>query len=83
MLLQPQGHMSDNSDLDDLSYLRYTGPQVLHKALNTLHGIIQGIAIDGKVDGTEAKELTDWCDCHASFANRHPYKKSGLRPKSI
>lgn len=66
---------ADPSSLDDLSYLRFIGPQRIQKAFHTLEGILKGIALDGKIEPLEQKELSDWCEDHHKFANRHPFNE--------
>lgn len=47
-------------DPDDVSYLRFTGPQQRDKALSELRGFLQGIAADGEFHPKEVQELRDW-----------------------
>lgn len=52
--------------------IRFTSRSRLDKAINTLHGLIEGIAIDGVVSQQEFGFLQQWLDdCH-EFGNRHP-----------
>lgn len=60
-------------DLDDCSYLKFCTRQNLNKALTTLAGIIDGIAIDGQIDANELAELRNWCDEQAEHRNFHPF----------
>lgn len=59
--------------LDDSSYRLYTGKSEAHKAFNSLKGIIQGIALDTKVNQKEVDELERWCDEHEFLANKNPF----------
>jgi hypothetical protein len=52
------------SDPDDVSYLRFTGPQQRDKALSDLQGILRGIAADGEFRRQEVCELRDWQIAH-------------------
>lgn len=56
-------------------YRRFTKPAELHKAINTLRGIVAGLATDTKVDATEIQELTHWCSLHEHLRNRHPFSE--------
>lgn len=60
-------------NLDDSSYRIYTGKSEAHKAFNSLRGIIQGIALDTKINQKEGNELEKWCDKHEFLANRNPF----------
>ena len=66
---------ADRSELDDVSYLRFTGRQQLDKAFHTLEGILKGIALDGKIEPLESRELSDWCEEHRKSCNRHPFSE--------
>lgn len=59
--------------LDDHSYRIFTGKSEAHKAFNSLKGIIEGIAIDTKVNQKEIDELEWWCDNHEFLAKRNPF----------
>jgi len=64
-----------HSDLDDVSYLRFTDRQRIEKAFHTLEGLLNGIALDGKIEPLEQRELSEWCEEHGKFANRHPFNE--------
>lgn len=61
--------------LDHYNYHRYTGPARLEKSINSLIGIVEGIAIDRAVNDREVQFLNDWLAEHAELANRHPYNE--------
>ena len=50
-------------DLED--YRRFTKPAELHKAVNTLRGLVAGINSDMEVGSKEVTELVHWCEIHA------------------
>ncbi len=54
-------------------YRQYTKPAEVEKAINTLRGMIMGIAADGHVIETEAQELAHWCSLHSGLRDRHPF----------
>lgn len=56
-------------------YRMFTGPAELHKAVNTLKGIVAGITTDDKITTDEVNELSHWCMCHAHLINRHPFNE--------
>lgn len=56
-------------------YRAFTRPAELHKAINTLRGIIAGISSDADVSGSELTELTHWCELHAHLRDRHPFSE--------
>jgi len=56
-------------------YRRFTKPAELHKAINTLRGIIAGLSTDSKVDSSEIQELIHWCTLHEHLRDRHPFSE--------
>lgn len=61
------------SELDD--YRDFTKPAELHKAINTLKGIVAGITTDMKTCDNEIQELLHWCTLHAHLRDRHPFSE--------
>lgn len=60
---------------DNASYIRFTGPQRLDKAMHTLEGMVRGLTIDSQVTDRELSLLTGWLGEHAEFADRHPFNE--------
>lgn len=60
-------------------YRTFTKPAELHKAINTLQGIVAGITCNGDVSQDEIQELVHWCSQHEHLRNRNPF--SELLPK--
>ena len=56
-------------------YRQYTKPAELHKAVNTLRGLVAGISSDMKVGSEEVTELVHWCELHAHLRDRHPFSE--------
>lgn len=56
-------------------YRTFTTPAELQKAVNTLHGMISGIASDNIVRESEIVELTHWCSLHENLRDRHPFSE--------
>lgn len=56
-------------------YRAFTKPAELHKAVNTLRGIVAGINSDLSVGGAEIQELAHWCELHAHLRDRHPFSE--------
>jgi len=56
-------------------YFQYTTKACLDKAINTLLGILEGIAADRTVSIQEWELLAKWVDENKSLANRHPYNE--------
>lgn len=56
-------------------YRLFTGPAELHKAINTLRGIVAGISTDTTVQSDEITELAHWCSLHEPMRNRHPFSE--------
>lgn len=57
------------------NYRDFTKPAELHKAINTLRGIVAGITSDRAVGDTEVSELTHWCQLQSHLRDRHPFSE--------
>lgn len=57
------------------NYSFFTSPQELHKAINTLKGILLGIQVDSTISENEIWELAYWCKSHQHLENKHPFKE--------
>lgn len=62
-----------NPDLQQ--YFRFTGKGRLEKSINSLLGLLEGVAIDGKVSHGEVAMLRIWLDEHQDVAHKHPYNE--------
>lgn len=60
---------------EEESYRQFTKPAELHKAINTLRGIVAGISTDANVSIKEIDELTHWCQLHEHLRDRHPFSE--------
>ncbi len=58
---------------DTAAYYHFTGPSRLDKAVNSLLGLIEGIAVDSKVNDAELGLLVQWVREHQKYATRHPF----------
>jgi hypothetical protein len=47
----------------------------LDKSVNTLLGLVQGVAIDGKINSSELDLLNLWLLDHQDLANKHPFNE--------
>lgn len=56
-------------------YIRFTGRARLDKAINSLAGMIEGIAIDGVVNDSELGFVRAWLDEHVEDRNVHPFNE--------
>lgn len=65
--------MNELKEIDE--YRKFTTPAELHKAINTLKGIVAGITTDKKISDDEVNELSHWCLCHAHLIDRHPFNE--------
>ena len=57
------------------NYRQFTKPAELHKAVNTLRGLVAGINSDMEVGSSEVTELVHWCELHADLRDRHPFSE--------
>jgi hypothetical protein len=68
--------LREDDDIDDHEgYCRYMGKARLEKSINTLFGLVQGIAADGHVNRQELAELTRWVSRHRQYVNLHPFSE--------
>ena len=65
--------MQQFKELDD--YRKYTGPAELHKAINTLRGLVAGMTTDRSASKEEVDELANWCIAHSNLIHKHPFKE--------
>ena len=56
-------------------YRQFTKPAELHKAINTLRGLVAGINSDMAVETAEVTELVHWCQVHGWPRDRHPFSE--------
>lgn len=56
-------------------YRQFTGKPELHKAINTLKGMVAGITTDHKISEDEINELSHWCLCHSHLIDQHPFNE--------
>ena len=59
----------------DKDYRLFTKPAELHKAVNTLRGIVAGISTDTQIGSSEMQELAHWCEIHSHLRDRHPFSE--------
>jgi hypothetical protein len=60
---------------DNQDYVAFTNRSRLDKSINSLLGIIEGIAIDARISNKEMSYLTAWLDGHEDFKECHPYNE--------
>jgi len=57
---------------DHREYFKFTGRSRLDKAINSLVGLVEGVAIDGSINPDEIGFLSMWLRENADLRNRHP-----------
>lgn len=60
---------------DHDAYRRFTGKAEFEKAVNTLIGLIEGIAIDARINDAEVDFLQTWLDGQRIRAHKHPFNE--------
>lgn len=55
------------------SYFKFTGKSRLDKSVNSLLGLLEGIAVDGQITPGEVAVLRMWLADHADVAHKHPF----------
>ena len=56
-------------------YRRFMKKEELHKALNSLVGILAGVAADGVVSEAESQEVQNWYCLHEYLIKTHPFSE--------
>lgn len=62
------------NEYDEQTYSKFTNPSIIHRDLETLAGIITGIAADGDINIKENSSLYDWLSETKPYENKQPYK---------
>lgn len=60
---------------DHERYFHFTNMSRLDKAINTLLGIVEGIAADARITKAETEFLRKWLDAHKTDLNYHPFNE--------
>lgn len=68
---------------DHAPYHHFTGAKRIAKAMNSLEGIVQGLAIDRAVSSKELSALALWLGQHREFIHLHPFTEVFLRVDEI
>ncbi|ROZ63435.1 BRCT domain-containing protein [Ramlibacter sp. WS9] len=58
---------------DHVNHFKFTTRARLDKSINSLVGIVEGVAIDGAINHSEVSFLRMWFDEHVELQNCHPY----------
>lgn len=56
-------------------YFQFTSRARLEKSVNSLLGLVEGIAIDGQINDVEMHFLRDWLSEHEEVKSLHPYSE--------
>lgn len=64
-----------NVHSDQQAYYDFTGPSRLDKSVNSLLGIVEGIAADSQINDEELSFLIQWVNAHREYENRHPFSE--------
>ncbi|MCP3741420.1 BRCT domain-containing protein [Rossellomorea sp. BNER] len=65
----------NNSFKELHEYRKYTSKAEIHKAINTLIGIIQGIQLDKAINVEELEEIVHWCSMHRHLQKKSPFSE--------
>jgi len=63
----------DYQEVND--YRAFTAPAEVHKAVNSLIGMLSGIQFDNIVNQRELSEIINWCNLHRRFQNKFPFSE--------
>ena len=56
-------------------YRRFMKKEEMHKSLNTLIGILEGIVADNRIEEAEKNELKNWYSLHKYLLNVYPFSE--------
>lgn len=56
-------------------YHQFMGKAEMHKSINTLAGLLNGIAIDETINASELDEIKNWLELHKPLMDRHPFNE--------
>lgn len=56
-------------------YRKFMKKEEMHKALNSLAGILSGVAADGAVTEDESNEIRNWYSLHTHLISIHPFNE--------
>lgn len=56
-------------------YRHFMKKEEMHKALNSLAGMLSGIITDGKISEAESNEIKNWYSLHRHLVNVHPFSE--------
>ncbi|WP_342543336.1 BRCT domain-containing protein [Paenisporosarcina sp. FSL H8-0542] len=56
-------------------YRAFTAPAEIHKAVNSLIGMLKGVQFDVVVNEDELSEVVNWCSLHRRFESRFPFSE--------
>ncbi|MFM7171460.1 MAG: NAD-dependent DNA ligase, partial [Caldilinea sp.] len=57
---------------DHKKYFNLTGKYRLERSINSLLGLVQGVAIDREINHQELAFLSEWISDHEEVAGSHP-----------
>ena len=60
---------------DHLAYAKFTSRARLEKAVNSLLGLVEGVAIDNAINQSEITFLNHWLAEHVDVRDRHPFNE--------
>lgn len=60
---------------DHAAYLKFSGRYRLEKSVNSLLGIVQGIAVDAQINSREIAFLQTWLEEHREIERTHPFNE--------
>ncbi len=68
---------------DHAPYRQFTQRQRVDKAVQTFHGLVQGITIDNQLNADEVAELLNWTREYADLIGRAPFNELKLKLDEI
>jgi len=73
MAMRGSSYRSGTMDAEYLGYAQYMSKARLDKAINSLLGLVEGVAIDGQISSAEVGFFRIWLSDQQQYRNRHPF----------
>ena len=62
-------------DNDQQKYFKFTSKSRFDKAINSLVGLIEGVALDRNINQAETNFIRRWLDDNDEYSHRHPFNE--------
>ncbi|MDM5333400.1 BRCT domain-containing protein [Ureibacillus composti] len=64
-----------NNFKEESDYRSFTAPSEIHKAVNSLIGLLEGIKLDSELNEMELEEVINWCNLQRRYDYKFPFSE--------